>query len=251
MMPINTFKPLLIGVLMCTSSAFACDSATTINALETAISEKLLQNAPTFRHGWEDKTISLSLRDAQTTANGCQATLKITVPQVDIDEVNAELDAQPYKRILLGAQGYRIPEQTSSQVDFYYLIDNGKVIQKNDANTPLKSLYSSIEYMYQSLAQSRIVLKDDTKNTIPWTVAEQESSNAACKTAFQLKQAGTASIDAACACRTQKLSDILSGRQMELVGFVQNQAYSAATGVLKSFINASLPINDSCGLVNQ
>ncbi len=125
-----SIKPIILGFLLSTSTAFACDAPDTLSAIHTSVSEKLLQNAPTFRHGWEDKEIELLITNAQKTANGCQATLQITIPQSDIDAVNAELEAQPAKRILLGAQGYRIPEQPMSIVDYYYLIENDAIIQK-------------------------------------------------------------------------------------------------------------------------
>jgi hypothetical protein len=246
-----SIKAIVIVLLLSSTAAFACDTPETLSAIHTSVSEKLLQNAPTFRHGWEDKEIQLLITNTQRTVNGCQATLQMTLPQTDIDAVNAELDAQPAKRILLGAQGYRIPEQTISIVDYYYLVEDGAIIQKNDANTPLKSLYSSIEYMYQSLAQSRIVLNADADNQVAWSEAERQLTNDTCESEFNVSNTNTQSLATACACRTQKLSEILSARQMELVVFVQSQPYSAATGVLKSYINVSKPINDRCGLVSR
>lgn len=59
-------------------------------------------------------------------------TLQITFPQQDIDEVNAVLDAQLKRRILLGAQGYSVPETTISQVDYFYRLEGDNVIPEND-----------------------------------------------------------------------------------------------------------------------
>lgn len=244
-------KPLLALYLLGTSTAFACDEPQTISNLKAVITEKLLTNAPTFRHGWEDKTIQLTILNAKKVADACQATLQITLPQQDINEVNAELDAQPAKRILLGAQGYAVPDNTVSAVEYFYRVENHNVIAQNNDNQALKALLSSIEYMYQSLAQSRIVLAENAANTLAWQDADKKFANDACKSTFNLSATNTSSLDAACACRSEKLSGILSARQMELVIFVQNQPYSAATGALKTFINASKPINETCGLVSK
>lgn len=144
-----------------------------------------------------------------------------------------------------------MPETTISQVDYFYRLEGDSVIPENDKNTALKGLLSSIEYMYQSLAQSRIVLKDDASNHLALDKTTVEASLGYCLTKFALFDANAGALKDACDCRTQKFSKVLTARQMELVAFVQSQPYSAATGVLKTFINLSQNVNESCGLVSK
>jgi hypothetical protein len=244
-------KITLMASLLFVNSALACDAPQAMANIQSMVAKKLLSNAPTFRHGWEDKAIQMQLINPQKGAENCQVTLQITFPQQDIDEVNAVLDAQPKRRILLGAQGYSVPDSTVSHAEYFYRLEGNNVIPENDKNTALKGLMSSIEYMYQSLAQSRIVLKDDASNNLAWDKATVEASLGYCQTKFALFDANAVVLKDACICRTQKLSKVLTTRQMELVAFVQSQPYSAATGVLKTFINLSQNINESCGLVSK
>ena len=244
-------KITLMASLLFVNSAFACDAPQAMANIQSMVAKKLLSNAPTFRHGWEDKAIQMQLINPKKAAENCQVTLQITFPQQDIDEVNAVLDAQPKRRILLGAQGYSVPETTVSHADYFYRLEGDNAIPENDKNTALKGLLSSIEYMYQSLAQSRIILKDDASNHLAWDKATVEASLDDCLTKFALFDANAGVLKDACDCRTQKLSKVLTARQMELVAFVQSQPYSAATGVLKTFINLSQNVNESCGLVSK
>lgn len=226
------------------NAAHACNDAATLDALYKLESAKLLENAPTFRHAWDDKNIQLSFTDAKPTAQGCVATMQLTLPKQDLDEVNASLDENPAKRILLGAQGYTVPDNTISKVDYFYTLNNGQLSLANDGSQALKSLHSNIEFMYQSLAQERIVLKPDTGNTVAWSELDKAAEQKSCMTQYK------ASVDlaTACSCRADKLSTKLSPRQIELVAFIQNQPYSAATGVLSSYKQASKEINEACNL---
>src|SRR6478735_5337890 len=83
----------------------ACSDAATLATLQNLESVKFLENAPTFKHAWEDKAIQLEfvnpIANNQPTAQDCVATLQLTLPQQDLDEVNTYLDENPAKRILL------------------------------------------------------------------------------------------------------------------------------------------------------
>lgn len=229
------------------NAAYACSDAATLKALNEFESAKLLQNAPTFKHAWDDKNIQLTFSDAKPHDQGCVATMQLTLPKQDLGEVNAYLDENPAKRILLGAQGYTVPDNTINKVDYFYTLSNGRLNSANDGNQALNSLHSNIEFMYQSLAQERIVLKPGISNTVAWSEQDKATEQKRCMAQYK----SSADLATACNCRADKLSTRLSPRQMELVAFIQSQPYSAATGVLSSYKQASKEINEACNLATK
>lgn len=248
---LNRIFPLIIGIcifsLTSTHILAACDDTATIAALKKIESAKLLENAPTFRHAWEDNAIQLEFIDAkvnsQSAVPSCVATLQLTLPQPDLDEVNSYMDENPAKRILLGAQGYTIPESIINKVDYFYSIENKQVMPINQSNQALNSLHSNIEFMYQTLAQERVVLKKSVKNTQTWTEEAKKAELESCKRTYQV---AAGDLESACTCRLDTLSNTISPRQMELINFIQKQPYSAATGALNSYAYASKEINNDC-----
>jgi hypothetical protein len=243
----RTLPAILTSLLYCLGipSAWACDNATDQVKLFSLESKALLDNAPTFRHGWEDGNIQLKFKDHRTQAEGCQATMQLTLPQTDLDEVNAYLDQHPAKRILLGAQGYAIPENRIVAVDYRYQVKGDAVIPSNADNKPLKDLHHSIEFMYQLLAQTRADITPASRNTQPWS-AERKAQQA--QRCAETLKAETAPIVSACDCRIEKLEQQVSMRQLELVDFLLEQPYSTATGALIGYTEQSKAINHGCGL---
>lgn len=244
----TAYYSLFLTLLTLNSAHAACDDANMIAELKTIETHKLLENAPTFRHAWEDNTIKLDFSAAQQSGEQCVTTMQISLPQQDLDEVNAYLNENPAKRILLGAQGYTIPENTINKVEYFYQVEANKAKPTNAHNQALNSLHSSLEYMYQSLAQQRIVLKKDVKNNIKWSESTIKAERTTCMSTLQ---ATVPDIADACACRVDALSQVLSPRQLELVSFIQNQPYSAATGVLNSYQSTSNEINEACGNLSK
>lgn len=244
----TVFYGLLLTFLTLNAANAACGDANLIAEIKTIETNKLLENAPTFRHAWDDKAIELAFSAAQPSGEQCVATMQISLPQQDLDEVNAHLNENPAKRILLGAQGYTIPENSVNKLEYFYQIEANKVKPNNAQNQALNSLHSSLEYMYQTLAQQRIVLKKDVKNTIKWPEASIKSEKAMCMNTLQAPALDLAD---ACSCRIEALSQVLSPRQLELVTFIKDQPYSAATGVLNSYQSASNEINQACGNLSK
>ena len=235
----------------------ACENADALYALESA---KLLENAPTFRHAWEDRQIQLSFTNFKRTENGCTATMTLKLPQQDLDEVNADLNANPAKRILLAAQGYAVPEQAINQVEYHYQINqqqqvnqevnqlvnqpgNNQLTPLNAENHALTHLHNNVQYLYQNLAQQRIALKKGIKNEVPWSDAAKQKELSSCKTHYIVT---VGNLDFACTCRVDNLSRIVSPRQMELVHYIESQPYAAATGALNSYQHTSKAINEDC-----
>lgn len=228
-----------IFLWMLSVPGFACDD---VNALYETASAKLLENAPAFRHGWEDKAIQLSFSDNKTTPTGCVATMQLILPQQDLDEVNADLNTNPAKRIQLAARGYEVP-QAVNRVEYHYQMADGQVEPLANANHTLTQLYHNVEYLYQSLSQLRIALKKGIKNTTPWHDKLKESEMAYCKANYTVM---IGNLDFACTCRIDNLSRIMSPRQIELVHFIESQADSVAAGALKAYAHTSKEINQDC-----
>lgn len=239
----------LLSLCLCAAPALACDGPAALQQLQARESQTLLKNAPSFRHGWDDGHIQLRFGLGQASADGCTASMQLELPQADLDEVNAYLEQHPAKRILLGAQGYAVPEQRLITVDYRYLLDDGgKVSPHNEGNKPLNDLHHSIEFMYQLLAQTRAEVNAESANSVAWPAAARAEELKRCA---QTLKSERASIEAACSCRVDKLATKLSARQMELVDFLLDQPYSTATGALIGYTEQSKAINHGCGLAKR
>ena len=235
------FKKILVSIFafLMTYPVIACDLSKESKKLIEIESNKLLGNAPTFKHAFEDKAIKVNLSNAIADQGYCVATLILTLPQQDLDEANLHLEANPAKKILLGAQGYAIPEKTINEVLYRYQLINGAPQPMVAENVELKSLYNNIEYTYQLLAQLRISIEELPKNTISWSYDETKREFLSC-------MKDKVYSEAQCNCRVKKLSDSLSPRKMELINFIQSQPYSVATGAMNSYLQFSKNINESC-----
>ena len=228
-----------------TLPALACDGPKIDQQLLAHESKTLLENAPTFRYGWEDGAITLHFSEPRSVAEGCSARMHLSLPQKDLDDVNAYLDQNPAKRILLGAQGYAIPENRNIEIDYHYTLQAGMPVVADQNNQPLKDLHHSIEFMYQLLAQIRADVRPDAHNDQPWPAEVKTRASARC--AESLKADGTP-IDAACDCRVEALQQQIGARQMTLIDYLLEQPYVAATGALSSYFDLSNAINHRCGL---
>jgi len=235
---------LACAFIMSFQLAKACDSPALIDKITQAETKKLLSNPPTFRHAWEDGKIKLSFTDASTDDTGCKAKMTLTLPDTDLNEINAYLDQNPAKRILLGAQGYSIPENTVTEIEYFYSKD-GQPISSKEKIKPLNDLHHSLEYMYQSLAQLRLEISPDSKNVAAWANTYRQTSLEQCTSKLN---ATAGSIEQACQCRLEQLSVKLSDRQNELLDYLSDQPYSVATGSLSNAMKISSDANISCGL---
>lgn len=235
----------LLSLCLCAAPALACDNPAALKQLQVRESQILLKNAPSFRHGWDEGNIRLRFGQGQASADGCTASMQLELPQVDLDEVNAYLERHPAKRILLGAQGYGVPEQRIITIDYRYRLDSGSALAQNEGNKSLNDLHHSIEFMYQLLAQTRAEINAESTNSIAWPASVRAEEFKRCTQTLKTERE---TIEVACNCRVDKLASKLSPRQMELVDFLRDQPYSAATGALIGYTEQSKAINHSCGL---
>jgi len=227
-----------------TLSAQACDSAQAVDELRAIESTKLLQHPLAFSHGWQDGEIRLSVMQGNRNTDGlCTAMLKLEIPQRDLDMVNAHLDQNPAKRILLGAQGYSVPPAPMFEVPFNFTLENGKVMPKNDENRPLDDMHHSLEFMYQLLTQLGAEISAPDNNLQPWPEAVRESELKVCQASLAASDTATA-----CSCRTQALEANYKARQMALIGYLQSHPYSTTSKAVVSFNTLSNDINKRCGL---
>ena len=235
---VNKILALLL-VLFITNVAIACDDAQESKRLIELETNKLLGNAPTFKHGLEDKAIKINISNAGSEKGHCVAKMILTLPQQDLDEANNYLNENPAKKILLSAQGYGIPEKMVSEIPYHYEILNGAPTPISAENLELKSLYNNIEYTYQLLAQLRINIEGSPTNSVAWSDDETKNEYLSCMKSKTYSEAQ-------CNCRVKKLSNSLSPKKMELINFIQNQPYSVATGAMNSYLQFSKAINESC-----
>ena len=232
----------LCGTLIGYQTAFGCSDPAMIDQLTSIETQKLLSNAPTFKHAWQDKAITIKLKDSKAEGGQCIISLQVKLPQADLDEANQHLDQNPAKKILSTAQGYSVPDSANVEAPFIYKIIDGKVLP-NDPNTPeLKALHNNIEYTYQLLAQLRINVDENMTNQTTWGKAELEASIKEClnNKAYKSKDSNF------CACRADKLSRAISPRQMELASYIETQPFSVATGSMDSFNKLNEKISEAC-----
>ena len=223
----------------------ACNDAHTLDTLQQLESKTLLKNAPTFKHGWQNQSITLNFA-AQSSSDPaiCEAKMTLTLPQADLDEVNTYFDANPAKRILLAGQGYVLPEVVN-HLTYQYALNNQAIVPNDSGNQDLKALHNGVEYMYQLLAQIRIEIKPSTLNTVTWPTDLTQTELELCT---QRYLAANTPLSEACNCRVTHLSQVITANQMELIYFITQQPYSAATGVLTSYRDFSEQANQDCHL---
>jgi hypothetical protein len=222
-------------------NALACndDAIAQLKQIET---DKLLSNAPTFTQAWIEGTISIKFSSPQASENQCVSSFEIKLPQVDLDEATQHLDQNPAKRILIGAQGYGVPDKTTIETPYYYQMTNNKVVPVDLKNTELKSLHNNLEYTYQLLAQLRANVDEKSTNQIAWSSQEIDAAIQSCR-----NQASSKSQESNfCPCRINQLAKNISAKQMELINYIQTQPFSVATGSLNGFQKLSEKINDEC-----
>lgn len=226
-------------------SVHACEGVAVSDKLQALESQNLLKNPKAFAHGWQDGEITLKFENPSHTGNACVATMKLSIPQRDLDQVNTHLDQNPAKRILLGAQGYSVPTATVINVPYQFAIVNEEVVSQNEGNKALSDLNSSLQFIYQLLTQLRAEISNNTQNTVAWPKDISSRWLSQCQQEFS---ALTSDVFAACTCKVDNLANIYTSRQMELIEDLQSHPYSATSAALINFRERSKQINKSCVL---
>jgi hypothetical protein len=230
---------------ICSWSVHACEVSEVGNKLLVTESNHLLKNPKAFAHGWQDGEISLKFENLTTSGEACLATMILTIPQRDLDQVSAHLDQHPAKRILLGAQGYSIPSNTVIEVPYQFASADQEVVSQNEGNKALNDLNSSLQFIYQLLTQLRAEVTTDGQNTVTWPEQTVSKWHSRCQQDFS---GLSGNLNAACSCQVDKLASTYTSRQMELIEDLQSHPYSATSAALIRFKERSKNINKSCAL---
>jgi hypothetical protein len=210
-------------ILMCQGmSAFAgCLSSEQLAQLTQAEVSYLTQKIPpVFKHTLEEGKIKLTIQPAD--GEGCNAKLLIQLPQADIDEANAFLDAQPAKKIMLNAQGYALPQGTDHEAIFGVDADHLAIKDADILQTaPFGKLRASLELMYAFLTQKRAELTEAQSNDVPWTpdIKQQE-----------LTSCGTKHTAVICTCIVDQYALKVPANQMEYIQYIRTNPYALAMG---------------------
>ena len=180
---------------------------------------------PAFKHALADKVAKVGIEIAE--GQGCLAKLVLTLPQADINEANVVLDAQPAKKIMLGAQGYQLPQNAHNEADFTVnastlAVPNADILQ----TAPLGKLRASVELMYSFITQKRSTVDEAQTNAALWPEV---------LTAQVVRNCSTKKTTVVCGCIAEKYSLIIPARQMEYILSNEENPYAMAAGANQGF----------------
>jgi hypothetical protein len=220
-----------------TSFVFAnCLSNEQIKQLEKSEIDYLSQKIPpAFKHGLASNTIKVAI---EKVGNDCKARLVVELPQSDVEEANAILDAQPAKKIMLGAQGYVLPQETNHEAIFNLNADKTTIPDADILQTsPLGKLRASLELMYAFLTQKRAEITPTQTNSIAWAnqIRQQEIND--CK-------ANQPTAD--CGCIADQYALKIPANQMEYIQYIRTNPYALAMGSNHAYEEIKIEAKNSC-----
>ncbi len=216
---------ILFSLLNASAVLATCLSSSQLDALTEAETNYLNQKIPpAFKHALEAKEVSVAVEDVEGEA--CRAKLVVKLPQSHLDEANAVLDAAPAKKIMLGAQGYELPQKTVNEAIFSVdanslAIANSDILQTAEFG----KLRASLELMYAFITQKRAEVIGSQENTIPWPNVLTEQVVAGCNKASA----------SSCACIAEQYATKLTAHQMEYILYIRENPYALATGANDGF----------------
>lgn len=216
----------LLGILNVNIAFSAClsdDQLQKITKRETSyLSQKI---PPAFKHALEDKLANVAVISVE--GDGCLAKLVLTLPQAEIDEANAVLDAQPAKKIMLSAQGYQLPQSNESEAVFTVDANSLEAAPADILQTAsFGKLRASVELMYSFITQKRAEVSATQSNSKPWPKALTEQLVNRCSSK---KTAAT------CGCIADQYALKIPARQMEYILSNEENPYAVATGANQGF----------------
>lgn len=201
---------------------------------------------PAFRHGLEDKRITMQLRvEADNSNSICKVREVITIPQEEISEAELVLEQDTAKRILLFSQGYSLPSSETLEASFAadpisLEIEHRDTLQSGE----LGKLRASLEMMYAMLSQSRAVKIESADAIKPWSVQFKLKNQKSC----QLKFPSEGNAEQVCECLSFKLSQRYSERKLDYLDYVLSNPYAKATGLAEDYEKELGEIYSNCRL---
>lgn len=204
----------------------ACLSSSQLDTLTETETNYLKQKIPpAFKHAMEAQEVSVAVEAVDGEA--CRAKLVVKLPQAHIDEANTVLDAQPAKKIMLGAQGYELPQKAVNEATFNVDASSLAIASPDILQTAeFGKLRASLELMYAFITQKRAEIIGAQQNTDPWPSALTEQVVADCS------NKGSAS---SCACIAEQYATKLTAHQMEYITYIRENPYALATGANDGF----------------
>jgi hypothetical protein len=204
----------------------ACLSSSQLNELTAKETDYLSQKIPpAFKHALAANKVGIAVEAVDS--DNCFAKLVVKLPQSDLDEANAVLDAEPAKKIMLGGQGYELPQNTVNEATFK--IDASSLAIANPdtlQSAPLGKLRASLELMYAFITQKRAVVDGDQANATPWPSTLTAQIVAGCNSKLSA---------ATCTCIAGQYAEKLTAHQMEYIQYIRENPYALATGANNGF----------------
>ncbi len=202
----------------------ACLSSSQLNELTAKETDYLsLKIPPAFKHALAANKVGIAVEAVDS--DNCFAKLVVKLPQADLDEANAVLDAEPAKKIMLGGQGYELPQNTENEATFK--VDASSLAIANPdtlQSAPLGKLRASLELMYAFITQKRAVVDGDQTNDTPWPSTLTAQVVEGCKLSA-----------ATCTCIAGQYAEKLTAHQMEYIQYIRENPYALATGANNGF----------------
>lgn len=176
------------SLVFCSPSVWACLPPSALTALADQEMQYLLQRVPpAFADAVADQIVQgrMTLHDAST----CQIGWQMQLPAADVAEAQALLQVDVAKRIMLAAQGYEIPAQTTLTAEFKLAPGSMQIMHNDTLQTAeLGKLRASVELMYALLTQARANGLAD--KPVSWSAAELQTVQAQCGQQFKTAPAG-------------------------------------------------------------
>lgn len=241
-----TLTTLLLSLITTSAHAECLDSNTLQKLNDSEIAYMLGRIPPAFSDAVTDKKIEFNMQAAETGT--CKVNFKITLPESDVREANALLEADPAKKIILFSQGYVLPETTTLNATFLIepatlKINHADILQSGE----LGKLRASVEMVYAMLTQKRADVDKTALNDKPWSAEFRQQTFEKCSKQFASAQ----QTSEGCECQINKTSEIVSERQMRYVEYVNSNPYAQATGASRSFAELKSRIQLDCGLIKK
>lgn len=227
------------------SLAFAADGSACVddqalqNLAKQEINYMLQRIPPAFADAVSDQQIrgEMTLQDSAS----CQVHWQLTLPEADIAEAQALLQAEPAKQIMLAAQGYQLPDRPLLEADFSLDASLSQPKHQETLQTAaLGKLRATVELMYAMLTQARA---NGQGNGQAWTMPEKQALQTSCAQQFQADNAALA-----CQCYSDGLADKFSSRQVKYNQYLASNPYAFATGNGASFKQLDKSLQTNCGL---
>lgn len=227
-------------------AAECLDSSALQKLNEQEIAYMLNRIPPAFSDAVADKKIEFIMQAAE--AGTCKVNFKVTLPEEDVKEANALLEADPAKKIILFSQGYALPETTTLNAVFLvdpasFKINHADILQSGE----LGKLRASVEMVYAMLTQKRADVDETVLNNQPWSKEFRQQTFEKCSNQF----ASIQQVSAGCECQISKTAAVVSERQMRYVEYVNSNPYAQATGASRNFAELKSRVQLACGLIKK